>query len=55
MEIIEIIKATDGLIAVTVMLYFGTKLVNQIDVLQKNQQDIVLKLIELCADAEDKK
>lgn len=54
MDIFEVIKSTDGIVAVSVMVYFGTRLIAQLQQLQDNQMNIISKLIDLCADADEK-
>lgn len=49
-ELIEIIRVGDGLLAVAVMVYFGRQLSDQLTQMQKNQQDIIMKLIAIIGD-----
>lgn len=54
MDFLEIIKATDGLIAVAVLIYFGRPLVAEMSRMRMDMLDIINRLIDLCADADDK-
>jgi len=52
MDIFELIRSAPDMIAVIVLVYFGTKLQAQMSQAERDRQQIIMRLIDLCADEE---
>jgi hypothetical protein len=55
MNVIDVLKLVDSSVAVVAVLFVGYQVKSTLDKLLSNQQDIILKLIEMCGDDDDRK
>lgn len=53
MEIFEILKALDTSISVIVLVYFGDKVTKQVGNMIENNQNITMRVLDLCLDDDD--
>lgn len=54
MELLDLFKLIDGSIAVVAVLFVVREVRVSTDMLLHNQQEIILKLIEMCGDDDEK-